>query len=779
MSNELQLALRGNRPDYVLGTPLEGWSGPPVVRWRGRDAIGELFAYDIVVRRLVDEGPFMVHELLNGPASLRIATESRWREVHGIVSMVEEIERTSELSLFAIRIVPAFSRATQRIRSRTFVDQTLREILVHVLENRSHDQPRGRGGLSEESSEEPASAALVWDQYDAPGERYRLDVADSARLDDAKLRAYTVQYEESDAAFLARLLEEEGLSFIVEHGDAGSTLRVTDRPGSFSDFEAERAVAFRHSFKGVGGRDRESVRALRRRASLLWGNVELRDFDPARPQSPQLGLGVDAVVLPGRVATPDPRVFLEQRYPSRDEQVSPPCVTPATLAQERKAAQRSTHEGIASHRALGPGLRFLLSDQTGIHGEQELVCTAVVTWATQLLPSDTVLDHEPFGLTGRGHDAAIFECAFEVVPSEVTFRPPLRTHRPRIDGVHTAIVSAEETTDEPEIHRNERGDVRLRFPWDERVEQGRPSSAWIRVSQGWAGAGYGHLFTPRVGQEVLVAYMNGDPDRPLVVGRVHNAIQPIEYEKPTISTIKSKSSPNSDGFNELRFDDDAGNEEIFLRAEKNLNEVVLANHSTSVGGNQSNSVGGNQSDSVDGDQSNTVRGSRKHTVSGSEEVTVDGNVTTLYGANEIHVTSGKRSTGIVGHESLLCSSGRSTTIEGTEAFAVQGIRSMNVSGPNTETIGGPHVVTAPICIHSCTGMFKATVGGSSLTIDAGSIRLRTPGASICLVGDTITIDANLVLINGAGAISAQAGALIDLTAGGLINGKAAAIKLNG
>jgi type VI secretion system secreted protein VgrG len=475
VSNALQLALRGNRPDYVLGTPLEGWDGPPVVRFAAREGLSRLFTYDIVLRRLLDEGPFQAHKLLNGPATLRIATEERWRHVHGIVSEVEEIDRTSELELYRVRLVPALWRATQRVRSRTFVDQTLRQILVHVLENRTPARPLGYGGLSTAGEPPPSREVPSFDAYEVPEESYRLDVADPQRLDDAVLRAFTVQYEESDLDFVARLLEEEGLSYLIDQHERGSVVRVTDHPDWESAFASERTLSFRNSFKGVGARDRESVRSLRRRTEARWGHVEVRDFDPARPQATELGVALDTVALPfaaeGAEVTPDGEVFLERRYPSRDEATTPPCVTPATLAQERRAAARSLHEAVGTHRGVVPGLRFKLTDDTGVRGDHELVCVSTIVFATQLRPEDTALDDEPFGLAGRGHEGAIFECAFEVLPASLRYRPAIATARPRIDGVQTAVVTAEEVgSPPPEIHRNPRGDVRVRFPWDERVE---------------------------------------------------------------------------------------------------------------------------------------------------------------------------------------------------------------------------------------------------------------------------------------------------------------------
>jgi type VI secretion system secreted protein VgrG len=777
VSNALQLALRGNRPDYVFGSPLEGWDGPPVVRFSAREGLSRLFGYDIVLRRLVDEGPFPAHKLLNGPGTLRIATEERWRHVHGLVSEVEELDRTPELELFRVRLVPAFWRATQRVRSRTFVDQTLRDILVHVLENRSHVRPLGHGGLQTAGARDVTSPREVpsFDSYEVPEEAYRLDVAEPKRLDDALLRAFTVQYEETDYDFFARLCEEEGLTFVFDQHEGGSVLRVTDHPDWESPFASERTLSFRNAFKGVGARDRESVRSLRRRTQVRWGHVEVRDFDPLRPQSTELGVALDTVPragLQGAEVEPDGEVFLERRYPSRDEGTTPPCVTPATLAQERKAALRNLHEAIGTHRGVVPGLRFKLVDDTGVRGDHELVCVSTVVFATQLRPEDTALDDEPFGLAGRGHDGAIFECAFEVLPASVRFRPGLATPRPRIDGVQTAIVSAEEVgSPPPEIHRNARGDVRVRFPWDERIEEGRPSSTWVRVSQGWAGAGYGQLFTPRVGHEVLVAFLNGDPDRPLVVGRVHDAIQPVEYEKPTISTIKTRSSPDSDGFNELRFDDEAAKEEIFLHAQRNLNETVLANHSTSVGGDQGNSVGGNQA--------NSVSGRRTHQVAGTEDVTVSGDRTTTFESAERHDVMGMRGTVIHGFERAICKSSRMTTVKGVETLAVVGTRETIVTAMSTESVGGPRSVESPICLHSHSSTFVVEVGGSKLTMVPGMIRLATPGASILLAGDAITIDCATFTLTAGGKAALKAGAGIDLEGGPVINGTAGEIKLNG
>ncbi len=267
-----------------------------------------------------------------------------------------------------------------------------------------------------------------------------------------------------------------------------------------------------------------------------------------------------------------------------------------------------------------------------------------------------------------------------------------------------------------------------------------------------------------------MAFLNGDPDRPLIVGRVHNAIQPVEYDKPTISTIKTRSSPDSDGFNELRFDDEAAKEEIFLHAQRNPNETVLANHSTSVGGDQGNSVGGNQA--------NSVKGNRTHEVTGTEDVTITGNRTTTFAADERHDTTGMRGTVIHGFERTICKSSRMTTVKGVETLAVVGTRETIVTGASTETVGTIRSVESPICVHQHDS-FLVRVGGATLTMLPGMIRLATPGASILLAGDTITINAATLQADVGGGITLAAKASIDLDGGPLINGKAGEIKLNG
>src|SRR5690606_20946379 len=184
------------------------------------------------------------------------------------------------------------------------------------------------------------------------------------------------------------------------------------------------------------------------------------------------------------------------------------------------------------------------------------------------------------------------QTSMDVIRAKTPYRPPA-PRRPVVPGPETATVVGPPGE---EIHTDRHGRVKVQFHWDRQGQRNEHSSAWIRVTQGWAGTGWGFMFIPRIGMEVVVSFLGGDPDRPIVTGCVYNGANTPPYPLPdekTKSTIKTKSSVGDDGSNELRFEDKAGSEEVYIHAQRDFNEVVKHNHSTSVKANQSNSVGGN------------------------------------------------------------------------------------------------------------------------------------------------------------------------------------------
>lgn len=553
-----------------------------------------------------------------------------------------------------------------------------------------------------------------------------------------RARPYVVQYNESDFDFLSRLLEDEGLSYTFEHGRSEVVLCITDGPGVAPLFDASETFPLqRRSITGTA-QEQEVVRSFRDTRRLRSRAVTVRDWDYFRSTAPLEAKAEDS--------TTDPDLSRHFEFPVGEEAIPQnPGEHAATVRKQRYDVERALREGMCNVRIMEPGRRFTLHDTDGILEDMQLLAVRVETFATELTPQRTLLDEEPFGFANAvGPPSQGFDSRFLALPQSLPFRPAMRTPKPRIHGVQAAVVTAEEYPqgDRPVINGDSIGRVRVRFPWDQRPDTGdqTPTSRWIRVSQFWAGTGYGAIYTPRVGHEVLVAYMQGDPDQPVIVGRVYNLqhVPPYDTRKePTKSTLKSQSAEEKkevDGFNELRFDDRAKKEEIYLHAQRNLNEVVLANHSTGVGGNQSNGVGG--------DQSNTVQGHRDHTIGDYENVTVGGDRTTLFKANEHHTVVGFRD----------------VSVGANETHTVGGFRATKIGANDDHHIDGWHNVTVGI------GDTLDVKANRDVTVHA-DYNVRTSGNYMSEAGCKISVKAPLILVNGTVITSVHGGVSLYLYGG--------------
>lgn len=773
MSQGVQLpAPKGAHPNagFLFGSKATGWLTAEVVRVHALEEIGAPFRYDITLRRAHAQGSLSIDELVDTAASFAVRGSRRWRQVHGVIAEAEEIERRQHHDFYRVLLVPHWWRALYRRRCRSFVHKTLREIIESVLENRATDHPEGLAGLeSFDAADAPLPPVPSTSSYQ-PGKGYfRWAMETEGRLDNRDLRAHVVQYNESDFAFIGRLLEEEGISYLFEEAADGTVMTLTDHPGRMllsSEVPGYRLVQRLEAGEQVGT---EIVHVLRRRRRMRPLAVKMRDFDWNKSRTQ-----LEHEAAPGGDGHAGATHY---EFPARDEnEGAAPCRAPAEHRRERFEAERAMCTGIGSLRSMVAGTRFAVRDDAGLRQDVELVAARVETYAVEIDHADGLLGGEEFGFEGYERDpnrGPYCEVHFDALPSDHRYRPePDATPRPRINGIQTAIVTAEEVSEDTEIHCDEQGRVRVRFPWDQRPPDGTPSSKWVRVSHGWAGNAFGHVYTPRVGDEVLVAFLQGDPDRPVILGRVYNPQWPPPYdvrEHKTRSTIKSHSSPNAEGFNELQFEDLAGEEHIFLHAQKDLRERVLNDHSTHVGHDQSNHV--------EHDQSNQVDHNRTHGVIGTEDVTVGGDRTTYFKSNETHTTDLDRKTMINQNETLVVEQDRRVTVNGAinKRHVPSGYEHIDVMGnryvwsrqnhqfksflnSNTFTYLR-HTTTSTdhrIYVHST---FTAqTEGGFSIQARGHNIFLNTgAGAEIAMMGDRIVIDCAELEINTSGNTIIRAG----------------------
>jgi type VI secretion system secreted protein VgrG len=339
----------------------------------------------------------------------------------------------------------------------------------------------------------------------------------------------------------------------------------------------------------------------------------------------------------------------------------------------------------------------------------------------------------------------------------VFFRPDIVTPKPRVWGPQTAIVTG---PDGEEIHTDLHGRIKVRFHWDRQHPFDDTSSCWVRVAQTWAGPGWGAVVIPRIGMEVVVAFLDGNPDRPLVVGCVYNGANKPPYQLPdekTKSTFKSQSTPNADGFNEFRFEDAKGSEEVFLHAQKDLNEKVENNHTLGVGVDQSYDVGQHQTITVGGDQKITVTGSQFVTVKGApKKGDFKGSATDVTGKYTVHAS-----------DLIKMDAPNSITLE------CPGSSIVLEPGKITMTAGGHATIVLD------ANVFAKSNGGSTILLDGNACMKANGGGKVLLDanvlaqsngGSKVVLDGNaLMKANGGGKVLLTADALVEANGGGKVD----------
>lgn len=406
---------------------------------------------------------------------------------------------------------------------------------------------------------------------------------------------YCVQYRETDLNFISRLLQKFGIWYYFEHKDGKHKMVLMDYVGSHKPVPGYGSIRFASD----GSRDRygdETISVWEEAGDIQSGAYELNDFDFERVQvSTNGGLQVkESVVAHEQVA------YEIYDYPGTYTQAADGKLL-AKVGMEQMHGGSEMVRAAGNARGLQSGALFDLRE----HPLPQQNQTYLITSAQYELQAE---DYE----TGAGSGLPLFHCSFQAVGREYRYRPQVTHRKPLVYGPQTALVVGKAGE---EIWTDKYGRVKVQFHWDREGEDNEKSSCWVRVAQSWAGKRWGTMFIPRIGMEVVVEFLDGDPDQPLITGCVYNGDYMPPYDLPanqTRSTIKTHSSKDGTGFNELRFEDKKGAEEVFMHAELDFNRVVKRHDSTRVGfgskqpGNQSIAVKGNQATNVGNDQENVI-----------------------------------------------------------------------------------------------------------------------------------------------------------------------------
>ena len=564
-----------------------------------REEISSLFEVDVLARSpleeidlegIVDNGAGFG---FNSGVVFLTTTNRVWT---GICSHMELIQtEASGLSTYFLKIVPSFWRTTLRRNNRIFQHQTIPAIVQKVLAE------------WQITPELKLSASY-------PTHEYR------------------VQYGETDFAFVCRLLEEAGITYFFTHEPPQTKLVLTDQP---------TAPGARPTLPYVDNPNQEAEKEFVTKVKLTQkvkpGRFTFRDFDFRNQLDYQLFTEARAKTeIAYEQYHYDPGSFWVEPGMGGDTPVADDKGVARAIESEGKA--RATRELDGARRT-----RRVVSFKTNVLDLAPGALMAVTHPRADISSKKLLAIHSEI----EGTPDQEWTITGEAVYADAPYRPERRTMRPRVQGVQSAVVVGPPGE---EIHVDEFGRIRVQFHWDREGSYNDNSSCWIRVSQGWAGSGYGLINLPRVGQEVLVEFFEGDPDRPVVTGRVFSQTRRVIYKLPddkTKSGWKSESSPGAGGFNELSFEDAKGREEIHIQAEKDFSELVKNNQSSTVLNNRSASITSNDSVSVGANQSFAVIQNQSHTVGANQSNNVGQSRSSVMGQADT-VSAGELISGQVG-----------------------------------------------------------------------------------------------------------------------------------
>ncbi|MGD8860052.1 MAG: type VI secretion system tip protein TssI/VgrG, partial [Myxococcales bacterium] len=535
-------------------------------------------------------------------------------------------------------------------------------------------------------------------------------------------REYTVQYRETDYDFLMRLLAEEGISFYFDHEGEIELLTFVDDNNDFPDLVTidHQPVPLAQTRTDIHGS--EPVFTFNRADQTTTTSVVVKDFDWTKPSLDvsKEERAQDAQGLEREAYEPLELTignYQGEGYTENDADAR------ARLIHERMIMQQRGFVGDGAVTAFAPGHKFELVDHPLPGFDGEYLITSVTHMA---------------GLSGAPDEDATdrYLNRFTAIPVDVPHRPEQVTPRPRIHGVLSATVVGPAGQ---EIYTDEHGRIKVQFHWDRHGQRDDHSSCFIRVAQQWAGPGYGFVFIPRIGMEVIVTFMEGNADRPLVTGCVYNGENRPQYPLPdnqSRTLIRTKSF-GGDGFNEIRFEDAEGAEEFFTHASKDYNEVVENDHSTDVKGKQSNTVAKSHSESVGGSQSLSVGGDRSKSVKGDETTTVDGKRTETVEKDEtITVTNGNRALTLkAGNQDIKLEGG-------DQKVEITGNDGLEVDGDKTSHVTGTYHMTADttLVLQQSGTTFTLDGGNAALSIESEG-KIEAPGTIDVKSSDSITIEA--------------------------------------
>jgi len=479
-------------------------------------------------------------------------------------------------------------------------------------------------------------------------------------------REYCVQYRESTFNFISRLMEQEGIYYYFDHQASAHTMVLADGLDAHSKMKPKSALMYRPDAAGKTI-DEASILAFATERSVHTSKYQLTDYDPLKPRA--------SLLVAESISNPDQHHLVKGLdafdFPG-DHDITADGSRYAQVRLESLNALHSKFVGTSNALKLGTGALFSLTGFPRKELEQEYLVTS----------STFVIEQSTHLAGNRNTPTQITK--FCAIPSRQPYRSIQATPRPSIPGLQTATVCGSE--DAEDIVVDKYGRVQVVFHWNKTDKPNHDVSCPVRVSTPWAGRQWGAVHIPRVGQEVVVSFLEGDPDRPLIVGSVYNADNMPPYDLPanmTQSGIKSRSHKGgaAANFNEIRFEDKMGSEELFLHAEKDMREEVEHDHFVQIDNDETETIKHDRTHTVGNDEKFTITNNRTHDVGQEDKLTVGANSTTDVN-QKYKLTAGTEIQLVTGSSSITMKSDGSIEISGVQ-ISIKGSASVKVDGQAT------------------------------------------------------------------------------------------------
>ncbi|MEX6500728.1 type VI secretion system tip protein TssI/VgrG [Pseudomonas zhanjiangensis] len=601
-----------------------------VLEFSGREAISQPYRFEVEL--ISEQADLDLQSLLHRYAFLAFSPDGPG--IHGQIFQVAQGESGKRLTRYRLSLVPQLSYLALRTNQRIFQHLTVPQIVATVLE-----------------------------EHGILAGAYQFQLGPTVYPE----RDYCVQYDESDLHFVQRLCEEEGIHYHFQHGSDGHVLVFGDDQSAFARLGQPTAYLQDNGMTAID----PVIKRFAVRLETRTSRTSRRDYDFEQPR-----LQMEATHKEQRDPEAKPLPDLEDYdYPGRFSDRNRGKHL-SQRALERHRADYRLAEGKSDQPRLLSGHFLELSDHPRqdyndlwllhevIHqGKQPQVLEEAVT--SQVEPAD--------GFT-QG-----YRNQFRATPWAVPFRPPLAHPKPRVLGSQSAVVTGPAGE---EIHCDEYGRIKVQFHWDRHGQADDTTSCWLRVASGWAGDGYGAIAIPRIGMEVLITFLEGDPDQPLVTGCLYHKEHQVPYDLPahkTRTVFKTLSSPGGGGYNELRIEDRAGQEQIYVHAQKDWDENIEHDQRIRVGHERHDTVEANSYTELQAEEHLTVHAERKVQVKPDDHLTVGQNQHIKLGSaqltkagKEIHLKAGQK---------MVIEAGTELTLKAGGSFIKLDPGGITLSGP--------------------------------------------------------------------------------------------------